>query len=135
MNKVYSFRYHSIMLIDDEAIDNFVNEKLIKHYFFSDKVYIHTSAKSALEFFINIDKMENIPETLIPEYIFLDLNMPMIDGWGFLQEYEKLDLSFDCKIVVLTASVDPNEKERAKRFKNVVGFYSKPLSEEQLSSL
>lgn len=135
MNKVRTFRYHSIMLIDDEAIDNFVNEKLIKHYFFSDKVYVHTSAKSALEFFKNIDKMENIPAALIPKYIFLDLNMPMIDGWGFLQEYEKLDLSFDCKIVVLTASVDPNDKERAKRFKNVIGFYSKSLSEEQLSSL
>ncbi|MES2394605.1 MAG: response regulator [Bacteroidota bacterium] len=135
MNKNRTFRYNSVMLIDDGAVDNFINEKLIRYYFFSDKVYVHTSAKSALEFFKNIEKIGSIPESLIPDYIFLDLNMPMIDGWGFLQEYERLDLSFDCKIVVLTASVDPNDKERAKKIKNIIDFFCKPLSEEMLKSL
>ncbi len=135
MNKDQAFKYNSVMLIDDETIDNFINEKMIRQYYFSNKVYVHTSARSALEFFKNIQKIGNIPETLIPDYIFLDLNMPMIDGWGFLQEYEQLDFHLSCKIIVLTASISPEDKERAKAFKNVSGFYCKPLSEEMLRLL
>lgn len=123
------------MLIDDNEIDNFINERLIKHFSFSEKVYVHTSTISALEFFKNLQKISPIPKLLIPDFIFLDLNMPIIDGWEFLREYEKLNFPLDCKIVVLTASISQEDKERSKTYNNVVEFLSKPLSDEMLNAL
>ena len=123
------------MLIEDNAIDNFINERIIRNCFFSKTVLVHTNASSALEYFKNIKKMENISPVLIPDYIFLDINMPLMDGWGFLQGFEKLNLPFDCKIIVLTASVNPADEGKAKSYKNVVGFFSKPLSDAVLELL
>jgi CheY-like chemotaxis protein len=96
---------------------------------------VHTNANSALEYFKNIKKMENISPVLIPDYIFLDINMPLMDGWGFLQGFEKLNLPFDYKVIVLTASVNPADKGKAETYKNVVGFFSKPLSSAVLELL
>lgn len=129
------FKCNSVMLIDDNSIDNFVNERLIKINFFSKNVLVHSTANSALEYFKNIKKLKNISPALIPDYIFLDTNMPLMDGWDFLREYEKLNLSFDCKIIVLTASVHPEDKEKAIAYKNVVEFASKPLSRTVLNLL
>ncbi len=129
------FKYSSVMLIDDEAIDNFVNEKLLRHYDFADKIYVHTSAKSALEYFKNIQRVADNGDPLIPDFIFLDINMPIIDGWGFLSEYEKTNLKLNCKIIILTASVSPEDEKKALSFKSVYAFFSKPLTNEQLNSL
>lgn len=129
------FKYSSVMIIDDEAIDNFVNEKLLRHYDIADKIYVHTSAKSALEFFKNIQRVAEKDDSLIPNYIFLDINMPIIDGWGFLGEYEKANLKLDCKVVILTASVSPEDEEKALSYNSVYAFLSKPLTFEQLKSL
>ena len=123
------------MLIDDNTIDNFINERIIRNQFFSDNILVHTNVSSALEYFANIKKMKNISPVLIPDYIFLDINMPLMDGWGFLQGFEKLNLPFDCKIIVLTASVNPADEGKAKSYKNVVGFFSKPLSDAVLELL
>ncbi len=135
MKNMKRFKCSSVMLIDDEAIDNFVNEKLLRHYDFADKIYVHTSAKSALEYFKNIQRLADNGDSLMPDYIFLDINMPIIDGWGFLCEYEQTNLELNCKIVILTASVSPEDEEKAFLYKKVCAFFSKPLTNEQLKSL
>ncbi len=135
MKKMEKFKFSSVMLIDDEAIDNFVNEKLLRHYTFADKIYVHTSAKSALEFLKNIQRLGISGDPLIPDYIFLDINMPILDGWGFLQEYEKINPKLKSKIIILTASVYPEDEEKALSYKSVCAFFSKPLTIEHLRKI
>ncbi len=123
------------MLIDDESIDNFVNEKIIKAYAFAKNVLIHTSAKSGLEFLNNLAVM-GYPASLIPDFIFLDLNMPMIDGFQFLDLLQESELpKKNVKVIVLTASLNPTDQQKATKYKQVVGFFQKPLSEETLLKL
>lgn len=127
------FKYKTVMLIEDEVIDNFINERITTKLFFSKDVLIHTNVESALEYFKNVE--EHSLDLPLPDFIFLDLNLPLLDGWHFLQEFEKLNFPFDCKIVLLTASINPADKERSKTHKNVVGFFSKPLTEEILIAI
>jgi CheY-like chemotaxis protein len=126
------------MLIDDNDIDNFINEKLIKAYYFAENVYVHTSAKSALEFLKNIEvTLHEIPEDLIPTYLLLDINMPILDGFHFLEEFEKFgdELKKRIKIVMLTTSLNPLDIERSRNYSHVVKFLHKPLTEAELTAL
>ena len=128
----------TIMLIDDNDIDNFINEKLIKSYYFAENVYVHTSTKSALEFLHNIEvTLGEIPEDLIPSYIFLDINMPILDGFHFLDEFEKVapNLKKKIKVSMLTTSLNPLDIEKSKMYPNVIKFIHKPLTEAELISL
>jgi len=128
----------SIMLIDDNDIDNFINEKLIKAYYFAENVYVHTSTKSALEFLKNIEvTLQEIPEDLIPSHLLLDINMPILDGFHFLDEFEKFtpELKKKIKIIMLTTSLNPMDIEKSKNYKHVVKFLHKPLTESELAQL
>lgn len=135
--KKNTFKYKSVMLIDDNDIDNFINEKMIKSSYFSENVHIHTSVKSALEFFKNLSSIKNIPHGLIPNYIFLDINMPILDGFHFLEEFNNFSYGFvpKIKIVMLTTSLNPSDLEKTKSYKNVVNYLYKPLIEDDLDRL
>lgn len=120
------------MLIDDEGIDNFINEKMIKTFSFAENVLIHTSAKSALEFLKNVSLIDNAKD-FYPEFIFVDLNMPMLDGFQFLDLLQKSDYpEKHVKVFILTASLNPVDQEKAKEYNQVIGFLQKPLSRETL---
>ena len=126
------------MLVDDNEIDNFIDEKLIKAFDFAENVYIHTSAKSALESLRNLSLTQNkLPEELIPQFLFLDINMPFLDGFNFLDEFGKLDeqITSKIKIVMLTSSVNPEDIEKSKKYPRVFKFIHKPLTEKILSQL
>lgn len=131
-------KYKTIMLIDDNEIDNFINEKLIKAYYFADNIYVHTSTKSALEFLKNLEvTLSDIPHDLVPSHILLDINMPILDGFHFLDEFDKFspELKNMIKIVMLTTSLNPMDMEKSKQYKHVIKFLHKPLTESELSQL
>ncbi|MCE3279238.1 MAG: response regulator [Bacteroidetes bacterium] len=133
-----AYKHKSIMLIDDNEIDNFINEKLIKSYYFAENVYVHTSSKSALEFLKNIEvTLKEVPSDLIPSHILLDINMPILDGFHFLEEFEKFnpELKNKIKIIMLTTSLNPLDMERSKNYKHVIKFLHKPLTDTELSGL
>ena len=136
-SKNNTYRFKSVMLIDDNEIDNFINEKMIKSSNFSENVYIHSSAKSALEFFKSLSTIKEMPSELIPQYIFLDINMPILDGFQFLDEFKDIsaDLYPEIKIAMLTTSLNPIDLENSKQYKNVVGFIYKPLIKDELDKL
>ena len=97
----------AVMLIDDNDIDNFINEKIVKNSNFTKNVYVHTSALSALEFLKDIEIIEKDKVLdIVPSYIFLDINMPIADGFYFLEEYKKISdkIKSRIKIIVLTTS-------------------------------
>lgn len=136
--KTPKYKYRTIMLIDDNEIDNFINEKLIKAYHFAENVYVHTSTKSALEYLRNIEvTLNDLPADLIPSHILLDINMPILDGFHFLDEFEKFkpELINRIKIVMLTTSLNPLDIEKSRNYKHVVKFIHKPLTENELSDL
>jgi CheY-like chemotaxis protein len=135
--KKNSPKYSSVMLIDDNEIDNFINQKMIEGCGFSSNVYVHTSGKSALEFYQNLTRAENIPPELFPSVIFLDINMPMMDGFQFLEEFEKLAAiaKVPVKIAMLTTSINPIDIEKANKGKYVSLFLNKPLTQLHLETI
>jgi len=122
------------MLVDDNEIDNFINGKMIEGCNFSDYVYIHTSSKSALEFINNLQRIGDAGRQLSPELILLDINMPIMDGFQFVEEFEKSGVS-NIKIVILSSSINAEDEIRSKQYKSVIGYLSKPLTQEALSSI
>ena len=121
-----------VILIDDDQVNNFVCESIIKNENFADEVISFEYAEDALEYLKSVitDKPEDFPDL-----IFLDINMPGMDGWSFIDEYRKLpeDLTKDCCLFMLSSAVDRKDIICAKSHKEVKDFFSKPLSPEILS--
>lgn len=121
------------MLVDDNELDNFVNKKMIESESFGGATTIHSSAISALDY---LKKNESTPE-LIPGLIFLDIMMPEMDGFGFLDAFDKLGdpVKAKCKIVMLSTSDSFKDLNRANQNKYVKRFLNKPLNPQVLAAL
>lgn len=128
------------MLIDDNEIDNLINQKMIESAAICQHILVHTGARSAIEFLRNIEKLSGAiadAKKLIPDIILLDIDMPLMDGFQFLDEFEKLSdaVKNDIKIVMLTSSMNPNDLSRAKKSKFVSKYLNKPLTIDSLVAL
>ncbi|GAB1446470.1 MAG: response regulator [Cyclobacteriaceae bacterium] len=129
-------KYRTVMLIDDNEIDNLINQKMIEAAALTKNIYTHTGAKSAIEFLRNMEKLE-IADEVLPDVIFLDIDMPLMDGFQFLDEFEKLSnkTKKTCKIIMLTSSINPQDSDRAKKYGNVKLYLNKPLSHESIQNI
>ncbi len=129
-------KYRTVMLIDDNEIDNLINQKMIEASSITENIYTHTGAKSAIEFLKNMEKLD-VSEKVLPDVIFLDIDMPLMDGFQFLDEFEKLsdNTKGKCKIVMLTSSINPQDFNRSKKYDNVKLYLNKPLSHESIQNL
>ncbi len=129
--------YSTVMLIDDNDMDNFINQKIIEANSFADKIYTNTNGLSALEFLNNLYVNKDTLEEMLPEVIFVDLNMPVLNGFRFIEKFYEMPQEFvkTCKIVILTSSLNAEDREIAKRLKPNIIFLNKPLTQESLSSI
>ncbi|MFN0050203.1 MAG: response regulator [Cytophagales bacterium] len=127
-------KLNAVMLIDDNEIDNLINQKMIESINMSDNIFIHSGAKSALEYLKNIEKIKDGAPKFLPELIFLDIDMPIMDGFQFIDEFEKLsnDTKEYCKIIMLTSSLDPKDITKSKKNKYILKYLNKPLTQESL---
>ena len=128
-----SARYKSALLIDDNEIDNFINERMITSSGFAEKVIVKNSSDNALQFLK--DNQENA--NALPEAVFLDLNMPVKDGFAFLNDFETLSdtVKQKCRIVVLSSSISPDDINKASTNPYVIKYVNKPLSEKYLEAI
>jgi CheY-like chemotaxis protein len=130
--------YKAIMLIDDNEIDNLINQKIIEASNICDYIFTHTGGKSAIEFLRNIEKIAPITGNQgLPELIFLDIDMPLMDGFQFLDEFDTLSAITKeyCKIVMLTSSINPQDMSKSKKYQYVKKYINKPLSPDSLKKL
>lgn len=115
-----------ILFVDDDEISNFVSVKTIEDAGIADYIQSVTSAMDALEI---IDQgIEG--KVALPDLIFLDINMPVMNGWDFLEAYRKIKdkLPRPIRIIILTSSVYQQDKEKAATFEEVDDYTLKPLN-------
>lgn len=114
-------------IIDDDKIYVNLVRKIIEIKKLSQNLLIFKNGLEALDYFKVI--LSNMTEDKLPDIIFLDLNMPVMDGWEFLGEFIKIKNNFDKKITlyVVSSSIDPRDLERAKSFNMVTDYLIKPI--------
>ena len=129
-------KYKTIMLIDDNEIDNLINQKIVEASDICENIFSHTGGKSAIEFLKNMEKIASAIEAL-PEVIFLDIDMPLMDGFQFLDEFEALTegTKAHCKIVMLTSSINPQDMNKSQKYPFVKKYINKPLTQDNLRKL
>ncbi len=118
-----------VMIIDDNEIDNLINRKILQNNKFAEEIQVFESALLALECLKTY--------TQFPQIIFVDVKMPEMDGFQFLNEYELFDESLKntCKIFMVSSTVDPDDLYQINSNKNVTKLISKPLTNISLKEL
>ncbi len=127
-------KLNAVMLIDDNEIDNLINLKMVESIDMAYNIFVHSGAKSALEYLRNIEKIKEGATKFLPELIFLDIDMPIMDGFQFIDEFEKLsdETKEYCKIIMLTSSLDPKDISKSKKNVYILTYLNKPLTQESL---
>ncbi|MCW3070756.1 MAG: chemotaxis protein CheY [Bacteroidetes bacterium] len=122
-----------ILLIDDNPDDNFIHERVIKKSNAAENVVAKQTGLEAIEYLKANRENNHLP----PDLIFLDINMPGMNGWEFLKEYEKLDEMSKSKaiVVMLTTSENPDDMLKAKVMNWASDFKTKPLTTEMLGEI
>ncbi|AGA80562.1 response regulator [Echinicola vietnamensis] len=120
-------RKREILLVDDDHVINLVHQRMIKKNFPSLKLVVHTSARGCLDYV-----MLN-PKTCF--LLFLDIHMPQMGGWEFIDELLRMDLTDRVHVFIVSSSIDPRDVGRAKGIDIVHDYLPKPLSREILQEI
>ncbi len=122
-----------ILLVDDDPDDNFLHRLVIEDSGYCEQVRVAENGQQALAYLTN----QTAPDYYKPDVILLDINMPGMNGFEFLAEYEKLDDAFRAKVVLmmLTTSLNPDDQRRANGHGVVIGYKSKPLTRQMLDEI
>jgi two-component system, chemotaxis family, chemotaxis protein CheY len=122
-----------IALVDDDSVFQLTASRTIKAANLTDKILQFQNGEEALEFL-----KKNAADTeSLPDVIFLDINMPFVDGWMFLDDYAHLkeNLTKEIRIYMISSSIDPRDIDRAKQNANVKEYVIKPVSRAKFEEL
>jgi CheY-like chemotaxis protein len=126
-------KLNCVLVIDDDEPTNFLNQIIVENSGCAEHVKAVQSGQEALEYLTTREK-DKCPR---PDLIFLDINMPAMNGWEFLEKYKSLNKEEQGKIMVvmLTTSLFPEDKVKAEEMPEVSGFENKPLTPEKLDRI
>jgi len=122
-----------VLLVDDNDTDNFISKRIIELTKFAKRIEIKNSGKSALQYLEHAREDNN----KLPDLIFLDINMPIVDGFVFLYEFEKFPIHVrdKCKVIILSSSDNKRDIDRIVDNQYVVKFITKPLTDDILKEV
>lgn len=123
-------KINCILLVDDNQADNFFHDMVLTEADFAEHIIARESALEALEYLEHQEKPQ-------PDLIFLDINMPRIDGWQFLERYRELfpKATDRAPVYMLTTAISAVDEKRATATKMVAGFLTKPLDAEAMKTI
>ena len=121
----------NLLVIDDDDINLFIIRKIVEKTGLDIEMVARSNGQQALDY-INETIDQNKP---LPRMILIDINMPVMNGWEFIEAYEALAIEQNVDMYILSSSVYENDIEKTKSYKAVKGFISKPLSMERLTEL
>ena len=124
-----SIQLNCVLLIDDDEPTNFLNKMTLEQAGCTRQIRIAQSGQEALDYLQHAGPR--------PDLIFLDINMPAMDGWEFLEKYRGLPPArkADIILIMLTTSLNPDDEKRTRTMPEVAGFENKPLSQDQLDNV
>lgn len=126
-----------VFCIDDDLITLALCEMVIKKSLFAEEVITAKNGKEGLAYFSSYFTKNKMQADEPPQLIFLDLNMPVMNGWDFLEEYlmKYSDRLPETKVVIVSSTVNPEDFSRANRYEIVIDFINKPLTVEGMQEL
>ncbi|MBS1747444.1 MAG: response regulator [Bacteroidetes bacterium] len=126
-------KVNSIAIIDDDDICIFTTKKIIEAKKIAHTTMVFSNGEEAFEYF----KKNVNHNSLLPEIILIDLNMPAMDGWNFIKSYKSIQSQIKKKIdmYIQTSSVDPDDIEKYKSTPDILEFIVKPLTVDKLVSI
>lgn len=127
----------NIMIIDDNKIDLFISQKIIQKYNPEIQIKSYTNAISALDY-LKISTLKTSIKTIVPpDLILLDINMPQMDGFEFMEEFKQIDLAIDkdIKVFMLSSSLYPEDIHKAEHDTCCSGYINKPITVNKLRDI
>ena len=131
-------KLNCLLLVDDDASDNFLHKMIIQEANITDHIEIAENGEEALDFLTSARRFgQTESSSCQPELILLDINMPVMDGWQFLEEYNQLEEDQKGKtvIIILTTSFIPDDLARTQRMLGNECFKYKPLTSEMINEI
>ena len=121
----------TILCVDDDPITLMLCKMVINKALFSNKIITAKNGEDALNYF---KTLKDTGTGIKPQLIFLDLNMPIMGGWEFLDSFSTAEYSEynTINVIILSSTIDPEDLEKAKKYPMVLDFLSKPITKEML---
>jgi CheY-like chemotaxis protein len=121
---------YNVCLVDDDKVYQFTSKMILEATQLTNKITTFFNGKDAIDFFLDV---QNHQMELLPDVIFLDINMPIMNGWNFLEEFDKIYDSLPKKVLiyVVSSSVDESDMEKSKSFMSVTDYVIKPINKEK----
>jgi CheY-like chemotaxis protein len=121
---------YNVCLIDDDKVYQFTSKMILEATLLTSRITTFFNGQEAIDFFL---EPTNQQIDILPDVIFLDINMPIMNGWNFLEEFDKIFQSLPKKILiyVVSSSVDESDMEKSKSFESVADYVIKPINKEK----